>query len=206
MGVVKDKVGQRYGKLVVKAFVGTRKKGKMWRSYWLCVCDCGNEKEVGGFCLHQRENSTRSCGCSYTIPNNGSALNDLHLTYKRSASDRGVTFSLPRDLFEKLIASPCHYCGRPPYALHRRVLPYTGIDRVNNDLGYTPENSIPCCKECNGAKSKMTAEQFIGLCKLVTTHQGARPYLMNAFEELGKDQAGQVLQYWMRSFGDRHPE
>lgn len=40
----------------------------------------------------------------------------------------------------------------------------------------------------------------------VTNMFGARPYLMSEFSELDKNQAGQVLQYWMRTFGDRHPE
>lgn len=32
---------------------------------------------------------------------------------------------------------------------------------------------------------------------------GARPYLMDAFEELSKEEAGQVLHYWMATFGER---
>lgn len=171
MGTVKDKTGQRFGKLTVKSFAGVRKHGKVWRAFWLCDCDCGKEHEVGGFCLHQRESCTKSCGCSRVIPDNGSAFNDLYATYLRSSSDRGITFDLPCDLFKKLITSPCHYCGRPPYASHRKRILYTGIDRINNDFGYVPENSIPCCKECNGAKSKMTADQFINMCKLVAEYQ-----------------------------------
>lgn len=33
---------------------------------------------------------------------------------------------------------------------------------------------------------------------------GARSYLMDAFEELAKDEAGRVLHYWMATFGERH--
>lgn len=171
MGVVKDKIGQRFGKLTVKAFLGTRKEYEQWRSYWLCDCDCGNEHEVAGACLHQRENCTKSCGCSHTIPDNGSAFNDLYATYQRSSFNRGIVFNLPRDLFRELIARPCYYCGRLPYVKHRKRLLYNGIDRINNDVGYLPENSIPCCKECNGAKSKMSASQFIKMCKLITEYQ-----------------------------------
>lgn len=32
---------------------------------------------------------------------------------------------------------------------------------------------------------------------------GARPYLIGAFD-LSKDEAGQVLHYWMATFGERH--
>jgi hypothetical protein len=33
---------------------------------------------------------------------------------------------------------------------------------------------------------------------------GARPYLMDEFPELTKDQAGDVLSYWMSTFSERH--
>jgi len=34
---------------------------------------------------------------------------------------------------------------------------------------------------------------------------GARPYLMRAFPGLTKEEADDVLQYWMDSFSERHP-
>jgi len=34
---------------------------------------------------------------------------------------------------------------------------------------------------------------------------GARPYVMDEFPELTKEQAGKVLSYWMATFGTRHP-
>uniref|UniRef100_A0A6M3M443 Uncharacterized protein n=1 Tax=viral metagenome TaxID=1070528 RepID=A0A6M3M443_9ZZZZ len=40
----------------------------------------------------------------------------------------------------------------------------------------------------------------------VTNMFGARPYLMGEYPELTKNEAGQVLQYWMRTFSERHPQ
>jgi hypothetical protein len=34
---------------------------------------------------------------------------------------------------------------------------------------------------------------------------GARPYLLETYPELTKREAGQVLTYWMHTFGERHP-
>lgn len=34
---------------------------------------------------------------------------------------------------------------------------------------------------------------------------GARPYLMRYFPGLSKEEAGDVLSYWMSSFSERHP-
>jgi hypothetical protein len=38
----------------------------------------------------------------------------------------------------------------------------------------------------------------------LTNMFGASPWLMNAFRKLSKDEAGDVLTYWMRSFSERH--
>jgi hypothetical protein len=38
----------------------------------------------------------------------------------------------------------------------------------------------------------------------VTNMYGARPYVEDQFG-LGKSEAGLVLGYWMKSFGERHP-
>ena len=40
----------------------------------------------------------------------------------------------------------------------------------------------------------------------VTNMFGARSWLMDEFSELSKSEAGVVLSYWMKSFGERHPE
>ena len=37
---------------------------------------------------------------------------------------------------------------------------FTGIDRYDSKLGYTIENSVPCCKNCNRAKSDLSFEDF----------------------------------------------
>ncbi len=39
----------------------------------------------------------------------------------------------------------------------------------------------------------------------VTNMYGARPYLMNNYPSLTKDQASKTLVYWMETFSIRHP-
>lgn len=37
---------------------------------------------------------------------------------------------------------------------------YNGIDRLDNTKGYTPENSVACCKHCNSLKGdRLTPEE-----------------------------------------------
>lgn len=55
----KDLTGQRFGKLVVKCI--DKEKTYPKHIYWLCDCDCGNEKSVRSYKLSG--GYTKSCGC-----------------------------------------------------------------------------------------------------------------------------------------------
>ena len=37
---------------------------------------------------------------------------------------------------------------------------YNGVDRVDNQKGYTVNIIVPCCKRCNVANSDLTLEEF----------------------------------------------
>jgi hypothetical protein len=52
-------IGQRFGKLVVVAHVGSTKAGDRT---WECKCDCGVTKTVVG--KHLKQGHTKSCGCA----------------------------------------------------------------------------------------------------------------------------------------------
>ena len=56
--MVKDLIGQRFGRLTVIARDGSDKKGN---AKWLCKCDCGNTKSIISGSL--RAGLTKSCGC-----------------------------------------------------------------------------------------------------------------------------------------------
>lgn len=56
-GAVKDKTGNRYGKLVVTELHSIRNG----LSFWTCKCDCGNTKVVSTGNLRKGQN--KSCGC-----------------------------------------------------------------------------------------------------------------------------------------------
>jgi hypothetical protein len=40
----------------------------------------------------------------------------------------------------------------------------------------------------------------------ITNMFGARPYLMDEFDELTSEQAGKVVTYWMHTFSERHAD
>ena len=63
-----------------------------------------------------------------------------------------ISFEAWRDL---VLPNICHYClGN---------LGHTGLslDRKYNELGYTIENVVPCCGECNYMKRDMPYDEFV---------------------------------------------
>ncbi len=53
-----DLTGQRFGKLVALQ----KAQSKNGKTYWLCQCDCGKQKEVQT--CHLMDGSITSCGCN----------------------------------------------------------------------------------------------------------------------------------------------
>ena len=64
--MIKDIVGQKFGRLTVVKRVEKPKESNRRDAFWLCICECGNEKVVAGYYL--RSGTTKSCGC-YNIDN-----------------------------------------------------------------------------------------------------------------------------------------
>ena len=62
--------------------------------------------------------------------------------YKTNANKQGVQFDLTVKEFEVLIEGNCEYCKRSP-------ITWFGIDRVVPSLGYTTDNIVSCCFDCN---------------------------------------------------------
>lgn len=55
---------------------------------------------------------------------------------------RGLKFDLDVEWFEEnVLGKPCHYCG----IAENRM----GVDRLDNELGHTKDNCVPCCSTCN---------------------------------------------------------
>lgn len=76
------------------------------------------------------------------------------LEIRSRAKTRGLDFSLSLELYEgKLWGEPCHYCGVD--------IEVTGLDRKDTSKGYTPDNVVPCCWDCNRIKKDKPYEQFL---------------------------------------------
>lgn len=95
-------------------------------------------------------------------------INCLINIYKSNAKKRNVKFDLEYTDFEKLINGECYYCGdvKSNKLIKKNYKPfyYNGIDRVNNEIGYTKENCVSCCEFCNKAKRNITIDEFYNKC------------------------------------------
>ena len=96
------------------------------------------------------------------------AKNQLFNKYRRDSIRREIEFKLTKAQFFKLTRQNCYYCNCPPKAVFRRknshsFYTYNGIDRQDNEIGYTVKNSVPCCKRCNFAKCRLTELEFLAM-------------------------------------------
>lgn len=158
--------GTIFNKLTVVKNIGKNKHGNL---LWECLCKCGNMNIVTSGDLNSGH--TQSCGCyrksqiakSLTKNPGESAFNQCYLQYKHRSRRQKIVFKLDKQLFRKITSSNCYYCKKPPLASAKyQTKPkngfymYNGIDRVDNTKGYIIGNIVPCCKNCNFNKGRVS--------------------------------------------------
>lgn len=138
---------------------------------WICLCDCGNKTSVkssnliGGI--------TKSCGClkeERILPCGEACFNRFYGIYQRNAKKKSLDFMLSKQEFKEITEQCCHYCGaKPTPTVSSTIKKITGtetyvsngIDRIDNNKGYTINNVIPCCSNCNYAKRNRNYEEYL---------------------------------------------
>ena len=109
------------------------------------------------------------------------AVRMFYQKYQTGARKRGLDFNLSEWEFATLISEPCHYCGLPPQQHVYRdkatsmralftVFTASGIDRLDNERGYSWENCVPCCEWCNRAKFNRSADEYLAWLEHVVSH------------------------------------
>lgn len=171
--------GKRFGRLTVLRLADVYNKNE--GAYWICICDCGKERQVKGYFL--RSGKTRSCGCLHN--EEASALhrgkpgecarNQCFNGYRHTARARNISFELTKDEFFYLTQGSCYYCGAKPTQViqvpsRNGSYIYNGIDRLDSSKGYTFENCVPACGVHNLMKLDMSVTEFISACRAVVQH------------------------------------
>ena len=177
-------VGERFGRLAIIAPA----ESKHNRTRWVCQCDCGKQCIATGHSL--RSGKKQSCNClrrdvsrqkaavmsaNNTLADGEASFNLLYATYRWQANKRSLPFELSKESFKLLTSGECVYCGKDPAQIYsgascKTAYTYNGIDRKNNQLGYTLENSVSCCGVCNDMKRTRTVEEFVHACTNVAIH------------------------------------
>lgn len=156
-----ERVGQKYNLLTILKITGKEKSGRRTKIRCLVRCDCGIEKDVR---IEGVVNSLQfSCGCTRKKSAN-SAQRKMFTNYKNGALNRDYEFNLTEEQFINISTEKCHYCGSEPNnekEMYGDVFTLNGIDRKDNSIGYTVDNSLPCCTVCNRAKGVLGYQDFI---------------------------------------------
>ena len=150
MAEIRDRTGERHGSLVVLSF-NSIQRAKNGHTYamWNCQCDCGNQKVVKGSDLGH----VRSCGCLKKISNHNrfyrggaSKLYSVWSMMHKRCEDS--SYKHYRNYGGRGIAVSSEWSGAEGYRNFRCWAESHGykencgmtLDRINNDLGYSPEN------------------------------------------------------------------
>lgn len=150
---------------------------------WKFKCDCGNEKILNPYQV--RNGHIKSCGCKQNelrskarrLPDGEGSFRGLLRSYIRSAEKRNIYFGLSEEQFRNFTTQNCFYCGCSPSRPHHQkgtnTLPYNfnGVDRVDNELGYTFSNCVPCCGTCNLMKGTLSYEKFMSQMKTILEYR-----------------------------------
>jgi len=93
------------------------------------------------------------------IAQNEKSKKYLYTKYLCSAKHREKHFELSKEEFEVIIKQPCYICGKDNDKNHQN-----GLDRFNNNIGYTIENCRSCCGCCNYMKGELDYDDFLNHC------------------------------------------
>jgi len=173
-----DLTGQKFSFLTaIKAHSVVR--GKRKRTYWECICVCGEHTKVEQGILVKGKIKSCSCRSKGLISNalkKGGYRANLVVAFhgiKSSAKQRNYSFEIDLETFHDISQKECFYCGdiKTNCCKERSTCQpffYNGLDRVDNNIGYTIANVVSCCKICNWAKSTMTQQDFLQHAKKIT--------------------------------------
>ncbi len=137
-----DLTGQRFGRLTIIK----RMENKNGHPWWLCKCDCGNEKCVSGDNL--RNGSTQSCGCLKSKGNNlkhGKCYERIYSIYKSMITRCEKEYSTIYKYYGEREIKVCDEWKNSfelfyEWSINNGYKENLTIDRINPNGNYEPNN------------------------------------------------------------------
>jgi hypothetical protein len=178
VATIKDLKGKKFGSWTVIKRSGYLTLGdgkKTSQSMWLCKCTCGFKTKIPISNLTTGK-SKRCSGCSYklkSLNNRKGTIWDAAFRNKveSRAKQKDIPVRITVNDYQKIVTQGCHYCGLPPQKVYKRVnekIKINGIDRLNNNIGYTLKNCVSCCSACNFMKNKLNYRFFLKKIKQIS--------------------------------------
>ena len=174
-------IDKRFGKLVVKSLAPKEKwgpKGNSNNQYWICKCDCGNEKIIRG--THLTTDETFSCGCirkkkrfdSHNWTGVGEISGNMIYSIKAHAAQRDIPFDISGNELWELFLNQNRKCFLTGVELtfqsySKSTDGTASLDRIDNTKGYVKGNVQWIHKNINKMKSDFDQKQFINYCVMV---------------------------------------
>lgn len=172
-------VGRIFGKWTVKTRLPKRDTSP--HSYWLCVCECGRERELPATNLTRG----KSLGCKNCSNLGRSAKHPINVAFshvKGNASKRRIEFSVTKEEAYEQLKRQGFLCALTGTHLHLDRVDkqkyYSGcnlsLDRIDSNRGYVVDNIQWVYKPINNMKWKLDEPEFIRLCGLVIEYSTRR--------------------------------
>ena len=107
----------------------------------------------------------------YCTEHRGYRVRRRYAVFCYSAKRRQIPVSLSLEAYILLAEdTTCYYCGSPMLSSG------SGLDRLDNTLGYTVTNVVPCCSQCNLLRGQnLTPEETHLVVKLLEDIRGIKP-------------------------------
>ena len=159
-------VGQRFHKLTVLSQYSSKKHLRL-----VCKCDCGNTTDVRKSDVIGARAETKSCGCWRHSPDHPAnnkrntpqqnAASKLWLAARERAKKSGLEFTIEKSDIH--IPDTCSLLDIPIKCgcADRHHSP--SLDRKDNTLGYTPENTWIISSRANTLKNNATGNELLQL-------------------------------------------
>lgn len=173
-----DRIGEKYNRLTIISIA----KSENNRTFFNCLCDCGNSCTIESGHIFRKTKPTGSCGCLLldflhrNINKDPWPIEFKRWKYVNIRNRPHIALDITFEQWKILSHGNCYYCGCPPKRTTRSGQnnednKIAGIDRKDNAIGYTIDNCVSACWTCNKLKNVMSDSDFLEAITNIYTHQ-----------------------------------